>query len=125
MAVEQLRQNPMPEQPKLGKFEICKSGRPKKVVMAELLRERSKLDDLHIRVTEHSRKRQASETRFDVWKERWKNDQRAAGLPTEPVDEEEYPYKRIELDVQLVEEHARQHYVIAALEDELEGREEK
>jgi len=114
-----------PIEPKLNKFELCKTGRPKKVVMAELAKERAKLDDLASHVNAHLDKRRVSELRFEKWVERWKNDQRAAGLPTEPVDQEEYPYKRLELDMQLVEEHQRQHYVIAALEDELEGREEK
>jgi hypothetical protein len=119
--VEQIK----PIEPKLNKFELCKSGRPKKVVQAELARERARLDDLHVRVTEHGQKRQVSEVRFEKWVERWKADQRAAGLPTEPVEAEEYPYKLVTLDEALVEEHQRQHYVIAALEDELEGKEEK
>ena|SRR5271165_3120243 len=112
-------------EPKLHKFELCKSGRLKKVVQQDLVRERAKLDDLTSHVNAHLDKRKVSEMRFEKWVERWKNDQRAAGLPTDPVDQEEYPYKRIELDMPLIEEHQRQHYVIAALEDELEGREEK
>ena len=112
-------------EPKLNKFELCKSGRPKKLVQQELVRERSKLDDLADHTNAHLDKRRVSEMRFEKWLERWKSDQRAAGLPTEPVDVEEYPYKRIELDMPLIEEHQRQHYVIAALEDELEGKEEK
>ncbi len=112
-------------EPKLNKFELCKSGRPKKLVQQELSKERTKLDDLTSHVNVHLDKRRVSEMRFEKWVERWKNDQRAAGLPTEPVDHEEYPYKRIELDMPLIEEHQRQHYVIAALEDELAGVEEK
>ena len=115
-----------PQIPKLNKFEICaKSGRPKKVVQQELVRERAKLDDLHVQVTVHGQKRMASEARFEAWAERWKRDQKAAGLPDGPVEMEEYPYKLIELDEDLVERHRIQHYVIAALEDELEGKEEK
>jgi hypothetical protein len=114
-----------PNQSKLNKFELCKSGRPKKVVMSELASERAKLDDLATHVNAHLDKRRMSELRFEKWVERWKNDQRAAGLPTDPVDEEEYPYRRVEIDMALIENHQRQHYVIAALEDELEGREEK
>lgn len=107
-------------QPKLNKFELCKSGRPKKLVAQELDKEREVLEDLHSKVTFDRERRIKSDIRLDAWKARWKLER-----PGEPVDMEEYPYKVYTSDQELVERHHRQHYVIAALEDELEGYEEK
>lgn len=107
-------------QSKLSKFELCKSGRPKKLVAQELERERAYLNDLHIRVTVDRERRIKSDARINSWKDRWKTER-----PNEPIDMEEYPYKVYNTDQELVEQHHRQHYVVAALEDELEGIEEK
>lgn len=108
------------ENPRLKKMDLCKSGRPKSLVAQELNRERAKLDDMHVRVTDHVQKRDKSAMRFEMWKQRWKVDR-----PGEPIDETEYPYKVVPIDWELVNEHNRQHYVIAALEDELEGKDDK
>lgn len=109
-----------PVNPRLAKMDQCKSGRPKAVVAQELANERATLEKLHLLVNEHCRKREKSVNRVENWKQ-----QQRATNPGISIDMEDCPFEVIPADVDLVEVHRRQHYVIAALEDELEGREEK
>lgn len=108
------------ENPHLKRLDTCKSGRPKAVVAEELRKEQAKLNELHVLVTLHREKRMKSEARFENWKIQWQANHRG-----EPLDLEDYPHKVVELDRELVQKHHRQHYIVNALENELEGTEER
>jgi hypothetical protein len=107
------------DNPRMKRMEQCKSGRPKSVVIQELNQERDKLNEMHTKINEQRERFLESEAEYDQWAAEWKARKR-----NRPVDPSEYPFKRHVMDADLVRTHQYQHYVIKALEDELEGREE-
>lgn len=108
------------DNPRLKNLEICKSGRSKPIVRKELAEAMAKLEEMHLVVNNERVKFLKSEERLDRWKSAWKSNH-----PGEPLDMEECPHKVFVMNADLVEDYRIMHYVIKALQDELEGKEEQ
>lgn len=107
------------DNPRLKNIENCKSGRPKSVVRKELAEATVRLNELHLLTSDQMKRFLKAEERIDRWKANWK-----VNNPSEPLDMEDCPHKVVELDMVMIEDHRILHYVIKALQDELEGKEE-